>query len=193
MALSSARSYIYICQKSLIQTCTRSISTTCVQNSKKSFRKFPYFDRGTAEFNEQQRTNPDPNLPSFRYGRVPGYFDEKHNLVPVPEMIPELIVPDLTGFELKPYVSFRVPIEPEPAFTAKDLFYSVYAEKIEADYEQGRLDENGMPLEPSENELLTAEQARDAALKLGADMFTDTENIVNDSEWMKEQPKMEYN
>lgn len=96
-------------------------------------------------------------------------------------------------FQLKPYISYRVPLEVEPEFTAKDLFYAVYADKMEADYKEGKLDENGLPLEPSENELLTAEQARNSALKLGADMFTDTENIVNDSEWMKEQPKMEYN
>lgn len=96
-------------------------------------------------------------------------------------------------FQLKPYVSYKVIKEEEPEFTAKDLFYAVYADKIEADYAAGELDENGAPVNPSENELLTAEQAREAALKIGADMFTDTENIVNDSEWMQEQPKMEYN
>lgn len=69
----------------------------------------------------------------------------------------------------------------------------MYTEKIEADFRNGRLDENGDPLEPSEEELLTPEKAKEAALKIGADMFTDDQNIVNDSEWMKEQPKLEYN
>lgn len=37
------------------------------------------------------------------YGRPPGYFDEGGNLVAVPEMIPELVVPDLTGFKVLLY------------------------------------------------------------------------------------------
>lgn len=65
------------------------------------------------------------------YGRPPGYFDEEGNLVPVPEMIPELVVPDLTGFKVlqhlyledikllrilvltrcNPYMSFEFPAE----------------------------------------------------------------------------------
>lgn len=97
------------------------------------------------------------------------------------------------NFQLKPYVSYRVPDTEEPPFTAKDLFYAVYADKIEDDFKAGKLDENGMPLEPSGHELLTPTEAKNNALKLGADMFTDDENIVNDSEWIKEQPKMDYN
>ncbi|KAK3914125.1 39S ribosomal protein L41, mitochondrial [Frankliniella fusca] len=179
---------------SVFSPIVRRISTTCVlSRSKKNFRKFPYIDRGTSKFNERQRTNPFPHLPNFRYGREPGYWDKDHNLVVVPEMVPEIIVPDLTGFKLKPYVSHRVPESSEPEFTAKDLFNVVYAAKIEEDFKEGKLDGNGLPLEPSKEELLTAEEARNAHLKLGSDVFTDVENIVNDSELMKEQPKMEYN
>ncbi|KAJ1522789.1 hypothetical protein ONE63_001945 [Megalurothrips usitatus] len=194
MAFAPAGRCAQSCSKGLLrQICSRGISTTSVVTAKKNFRKFPYMNRGTAIFNEQQRTHPDPNLPNFRYGREPGYWDKDHNLVVVPEMVPEIIVPDLTGFPLKPYVSYRVPDKEEPQFTARDLFYCVYADKMEADFKEGKLDAEGMPLEPSEAEQMTADEARNAALKIGADMFTDTENIVNDDEWMKQQPKMEYN
>lgn len=43
-----------------------------------------------------------------------GYEDPvTKKFVNVPEMVPELIVPDLTGFELKPYVSYRTDAEIE--------------------------------------------------------------------------------
>lgn len=151
-------------------------------------------NRGTSLFNEKARGPPPLEwAPFFRYAREPGYWDKDKNLVIVPEMIPELIVPDLTDFKLKPYVSYRAPDTEEPPFTAKDLFYGVYADKIEADFKAGKLDENGQPLEPSPQEQLTAKEATNNHLKLGSDMFTDVENIVNDSEVMKELPKMDYN
>lgn len=40
-----------------------------------------------------------------------GYVATDGSFVPVPEMVPEFIVPDLTGFELKPYVSFRTDVD----------------------------------------------------------------------------------
>lgn len=46
-----------------------------------------------------------------------GYKDPATGkFVSVPEMIPELVVPDLSGFELKPYVSFRTDVEIEKRF-----------------------------------------------------------------------------
>ncbi|KAE8741446.1 hypothetical protein FOCC_FOCC013046 [Frankliniella occidentalis] len=195
MAFITAKICIQNCPTSVFSPIYRRISTSYVSKgqSKKNFRNFGYIDRGTEEFNQQQRKNPSPDFPSFRYGREPGYWDKDHNLVAVPEMIPEIIVPDLTDFKLKPYVSYRAPDTEEAAFTAKDLFHVVYGSKIERDFNEGRLNEDGSPLEPSEEELLTAEEARNAHLKLGSDVFTDDENIVNDDEWMKEQPKLEYN
>uniref|UniRef100_A0A914M3M0 39S ribosomal protein L41, mitochondrial n=1 Tax=Meloidogyne incognita TaxID=6306 RepID=A0A914M3M0_MELIC len=74
-------------------------------------------------------------------------------------MIPELIVPDLTGFPLRPYVSYRTDIEiekriantdknlaknsknppidkiwPPPAVDAKVLFDCFYADEIKKKY-----------------------------------------------------------
>lgn len=87
----------------------------------------------------------------------------------IPEMIPELIVPNLDGFKLKPYVSYRTPDVVQGEFGPQDLFYAVYSEKIAEDFKNGKLDENYNALEPSEEEQLTAEEASNKALSVGAD------------------------
>ena len=58
----------------------------------------------------------------------------------VPEMIPELIVPALTDFKLKPYVSYKVRDTVEPAMSARDLFDVVYGRKIKDEFDDGRLE-----------------------------------------------------
>lgn len=89
----------------------------------------------------------------------------------MPEMIPELIVPSLEGFNLKPYVSYRVEQFTQPGLTAEDLFNEVYSKKIEEDFANGQLDENGEPLNPSEYEKLTPQEAKENAAKTGCDIF----------------------
>lgn len=91
--------------------------------------------------------------------------------VVVPEMVPELIVPDLEGCKLKPYVSYRSTRVVQSEFTSQDLFNAVYADKIMSDFEAGKLDDTGNPLEPNELELLTPEEALDLASKTGSDLF----------------------
>jgi large subunit ribosomal protein L41 len=56
-------------------------------------------------------------------------------------------------------------------FTSKDLFDAVYARKIMEDFQSGKLDQEGKPLEPSDYETLTAEEAKVKARKTGSDMF----------------------
>lgn len=108
----------------------------------------------------------DFNYPVFRDTmgiRWPGYWF-KRKFVYVPEMEPELVVPDLEGFQLKPYVSYKAEdIETRP-FTAKELFDHVYAEKIETDFK----------LDSKEDYTVTGEEidnARLKALQTGADLF----------------------
>jgi len=91
----------------------------------------------------------------------------------VPEMIPELIVPSLEGFTLKPYVSYKVKDFTIPEYTAQSLFDDIYAKKIKEDFERNELNENGEPLNPSEYEKLTPQQAMDSAEKTGCDIFDD--------------------
>lgn len=53
-----------------------------------------------------------------------GYTDPNSGkFVKVKEMIPELVVPDLTGFELGPYVSFRTDVEIEKRWDPLSLSY----------------------------------------------------------------------
>lgn len=59
----------------------------------------------------------------------------------------------------------------EPQFTAQDLFDAVYSKKIEEDFANNQLDEKGEPLNPSEHEKLTPQQAKDNASKTGCDIF----------------------
>ncbi|KXJ13086.1 39S ribosomal protein L41, mitochondrial [Exaiptasia diaphana] len=43
----------------------------------------------------------------------------------VQRKVPEFIVPDLTGFELKPYVSYKAPKVDEPPMTAERLLQMI--------------------------------------------------------------------
>ncbi|CAD5217926.1 unnamed protein product [Bursaphelenchus xylophilus] len=59
------------------------------------------------------KLNPE-QLHGYTGAREPGYKNPvTKEWVHVPEMVPELIVPDLTGFDLKPYVSYRTDDEIE--------------------------------------------------------------------------------
>lgn len=74
-------------------------------------------------------------------------------------------------FQLKPYVSYRAVDIIQSEFTAQDLFDEMYSRKIKKDFKEGKLKDDGNPLEPSSEELITAEEARLRARKTGSDMF----------------------
>ena len=101
----------------------RQISTTACVSGKRNFRKFPLYNkRGTKVFKAQQFKKPDPNIPIYGlylrieliwawfkklksiiisdYGARPIGYVENGKFVKVPEMIPEIMVPDLTGFQV---------------------------------------------------------------------------------------------
>jgi len=73
--------------------------------------------------------------------------------------------------QLKPYVSYRTPDVVQSEFTSRDLFDAVYSEKIVTDFKDRKLSEMGEPLEPSQEELLTPEEAYNQARKTGTDIF----------------------
>lgn len=150
----------------------RCISTSVVCCGKRNFRKFLLYNkRGTKLFKERQMTKDrDPEL-FHDLGVRPVGYHVGDTFVKVPEMIPELIVPDLTGFKLKPYVSYRTPDVVQSEFTPKDLFNAVYSEKVVNDFKNGKLTETGEPLEPSPEEQLTPEEAYVQARKTGTDIF----------------------
>lgn len=83
----------------------------------------------------------------------------------------KLVTTDIQYFQLKPYVSYRAPDVTQAPFTAEDLFNVVYAKKIVEDFRSAKLDEQGQPLEPSEDEKMTAEEAKNKAKQTGTDIF----------------------
>lgn len=145
-----------------------SFSTSCVFHGKKNFKKFNWIGRGTQQHKEEQKLNPDPRFtPTYGVREVLKTPDG----LPVVETIPELIVPNLDGFNLKPYVSYRTNDIETPELTAKSLFIDIYADKIKSDFLDNKLDESGNPLEPSAAEQLTPEVAENYARKVGSDLF----------------------
>ncbi|XP_068907749.1 large ribosomal subunit protein mL41 [Tenebrio molitor] len=149
----------------------RGISTSCARYGKRNFRKFPIFNKRGSRIFKEQRKDPNYDLPPDKRGvRDVGYY-VGNKFVLVPEMVPELVVPDLKDFELKPYVSYRTPDVIQSEFTAEDLFNVVYAPKIAKDFKEGKLREDGTPLEPSPEEKLTHEEAENKADQTGADLF----------------------
>ncbi|XP_026481010.1 39S ribosomal protein L41, mitochondrial [Ctenocephalides felis] len=157
---------------SLINICKRGISTTSPVYGKRNFRKFLLYNkRGSRIFKKQQIENPDPDVPIDKRGVKDTGYTINGKYVEIPELIPELIVPDLTDFKLKPYVSYKTPEVYQTKFTSKDLFDAVYSKKIIEDFKAGKLDENGNPLEPSIEEKLTPEEAKINARKTGSDIF----------------------
>jgi len=154
---------------------TRCISLSAVDLGTKNFRQFFVGNkRGTRAYKEKRAKDPDfvPDIPIYTEVKPIGYRYGK-TFRKVPEMIPEIVVPDLTGFKLKPYVSYKAAEIIEAEFTPKDLFYYVYQKKIERDFAASKLDENGNSLEPSDEEKLTAEEARIMARKSGSDIFSE--------------------
>lgn len=95
--------------------------------------------------------------------RYPGYWiNQKFHYVK--EMEPELIVPDLTDFKLKPYVSYRTKDIEQTELTAKALFNMTYADDIYKKY----LNREEIKIEASDDDIL---KAKIRAQQTGADLF----------------------
>ncbi|TMW54139.1 hypothetical protein DOY81_000815 [Sarcophaga bullata] len=155
-----------------IKSQQRTITTTAPLEGKRNFRKFlVYNKRGTRVVKEAQRTQLDPPVPIHKRGVRDTGMTVNGKYVEIPEKIPEIIVPNLEGCKLKPYVSYRAPDVIQSEFTSLDLFNAVYSKKIIEDFKEGKLNENGAPIEPSEHELLTADEALIRARKTGSDIF----------------------
>ncbi|CAB3253158.1 unnamed protein product [Arctia plantaginis] len=124
----------------------RSISITAPREGKRNFRKFVIANKRGSRLHKQQQMTENRQLPMDKLGvRDTGYY-VKGRLVTVPEMIPDIIVPDLKDFDLKP-------------------------KKIVTDFKQGKLDSEGNPLEPSEEEKLQPDEAVKRAKRTGSDIF----------------------
>lgn len=149
----------------------RSISVSAPREGKRNFRKFVIANKRGSRIHRQQQMTDNRQLEVDKRGvRDVGHY-MNGRFVTVPEMIPELIVPDLKGFDLKPYVSYKAADVIQSEFTPKQLFDAVYSKKIVTDYKEGKLDEEGYPKEPSEEEKLQPDEAVSRAKRTGSDIF----------------------
>lgn len=157
----------------LLNVITRGVSTSAALHGKKNFRKFLLYNkRGPRLFKKERITNPDPEMPVDKRGVRDTGYTLAGKYIEVPEKIPEIIVPDLTGCQLKPYVSYKSPEVVQTEFTSQDLFNAVYSSKIIEDFKNSKLDaEDGSALEPSAEELISSDEAWIRARKTGSDMF----------------------
>ncbi|NXX74498.1 RM41 protein, partial [Urocolius indicus] len=79
-----------------------------------------------------------------RGAKPPGVRVAGKKFVLIKEMVPEFVVPDLRGFKLKPYVSYRAPEVSEQPVTARQLFNDVVAPHIKKDVENGTFDPDNL-------------------------------------------------
>ncbi|XP_072096631.1 large ribosomal subunit protein mL41 [Mobula birostris] len=82
-----------------------------------------------------------------------GFITSSKKFVKIRQMVPELMVPNLEGFNLKPYVSYKAPTGTEQPLTAKKLFMETAAVQIEKDFQAGTFDPNNLEkygFEPSQ-------------------------------------------
>ncbi|XP_029915243.1 large ribosomal subunit protein mL41 [Myripristis murdjan] len=77
-----------------------------------------------------------------REARLTGLRLSSRKFVSIRAMIPEFVVPNLEGFKLKPYVSYRTPRGTEPPLTAESLFNTVAAPQIQKDFEEGNFNKD---------------------------------------------------
>ncbi|CAG0883654.1 unnamed protein product [Darwinula stevensoni] len=153
----------------------RSFHASPVCLGKRNFRKFLLHNKRGPRSHKLRQMTPERELPIDHLGVRPvGYTTKDQKFILIPEMVPELIVPDLSDFHLKPYVSYKAPEVNQSAFTAKDLFDAIYSRKITEDLKSGNLDEQGNPKAPSVEEALTVEEALLRSKQTGSDLFTET-------------------
>jgi len=65
-----------------------------------------------------------------------GYVNKIGNFTMVKEMVPELVVPKLDDFKLRPYVPYRATDINQSKFTARSLYNSFYASEAEQKFEE---------------------------------------------------------
>ncbi|CAD5121083.1 DgyrCDS9623 [Dimorphilus gyrociliatus] len=121
--------------------CTTNILFSGFNKGKKPFDpRFPIstkdasrFKEGGSEYMEQQLGDTE-NTPQLQ-----GYIDENGKFVHVPEMVPEFVVPDLTNFKLKPYVSYKVEDVKQSELTEEKLFIATMGRDIVNNVKSGKM------------------------------------------------------
>lgn len=149
----------------------RSISVSAPCEGKRNFRKFVIPNKRGSYLHKQKQMTENRELEVDKRGVRDTGYTLNGKFYEVPEMVPEIIVPDLTDCKLRPYVSYKAADVIQSEFTPEQLFNAVYSKKIILDYKQGKLDEEGRPLEPSDEERLQPDEAVQKAKQTGSDIF----------------------
>ena len=159
---------------------TRQLSTSLSRNNSGMiyFKKIEAFNKRWSKQHKKMMRTRNERQPAFpdayieRYGTKSTGVRHEHFWERVPEMIPELVVPDLDNCELRPYVSYATEEIYQEELTSKDLFNVIYGRKIIEDFKNNKLDADGNSLEPNELEQLSPENAEMLARQTGSDVFT---------------------
>lgn len=174
--------YLTTCPSCAINIWVRQFSTTDALLGRRNIRKFPvanmvgqYDYRHIPKPLREKEFDYPLSIDPFNQ-RYPGYWIKgKFNYVK--EMEPELIVPDLTDCQLKPYVSHRTKDIEAVEIDAYALFNILYADDIIKRYRKG--EKVKVEFNPD-----AAEQSRLKHQQTGADMFVEGSlwSIDNDPE-----------
>ncbi|XP_011496993.1 PREDICTED: 39S ribosomal protein L41, mitochondrial [Ceratosolen solmsi marchali] len=152
---------------------SRGFLSSSSRYGKRIFTKFLLYNKkGTKLFKQKQAVNPDSKIYIEKRGVKNTGYKVDDRFLQIPEMIPEIIVPNLKGFKLKPYISYKCENVSQSKFTAKDLFNAIYREKIIQDFNTKKLDVSGQPFNPSKEEQINIKEARKIASKPGSDIYT---------------------
>ena len=123
----------------------------------------------TADKKGQSKAFPDAVIE--RYGTQNTGIQHASFFEHVPEKVPELVVPDLSECELRPYVSYATEDVYQDELTSQDLFNVIYGRKIIEDFKTNKLDADGHSVEPSALEQLRPDTAARLARQTGSDIF----------------------
>ena len=143
-----------------------------------NFKKFEAFNKRWSKKHKkmvfkkfQQKPKAFPDAIVERYGTQPTGIYHANFFEHVPEKVPELIVPDLSECELRPYVSYATEDVYQDELTSQDLFNVIYGRKIIEDFKTNKLDADGNSVEPSALEEMSPDNAARLARQTGSDIF----------------------
>uniref|UniRef100_A0A0B6XYC9 39S ribosomal protein L41, mitochondrial n=1 Tax=Arion vulgaris TaxID=1028688 RepID=A0A0B6XYC9_9EUPU len=105
-------------------------------------QRFPVFAEDVAPDKKGGSEEMMKALPENIVAPTGYYHAVTKEYIHVPEMVPEFVVPDLTAFELKPYVSYKAKEIVQDSLTPQEIFNTVYASKIEDEFKDGDIKVN---------------------------------------------------
>ena len=159
---------------------TRQFSTTTAKLNSGliNFKKIEAFNKRWSRKHKkmvfkkhQEKSKEFPDALIERYGTQPTGIHHAAFFEHVPEKVPELVVPDLSECELRPYVSYATEDVYQDELTSQDLFNVIYGRKIIEDFKTNKLDADGHSVEPSALEQLRPDTAARLARQTGSDIF----------------------